>query len=82
MSTVVAKHAFTSGKADGADASKVRASNWNADHALSGVGIALDQNVTADWTLPSSKNVLSAGPVTIDTGITVTVPDGTNWVVV
>lgn len=26
------KHAFTSAKADGADATKVRASNWNADH--------------------------------------------------
>ena len=25
------KHAFTSGKADGADGSVVRPSNWNAD---------------------------------------------------
>lgn len=28
------KHAFTSAAAEGADATKVRASNWNADHSL------------------------------------------------
>jgi hypothetical protein len=32
--TISLKHAFTSAIADGADASKVRASNWNAEHAL------------------------------------------------
>lgn len=30
------KHPFTSAKADGTDATKVRASNWNADHVVVG----------------------------------------------
>lgn len=40
------------------------------------------QNVTTDYTLTSNKNAVSAGPITIDSGITVTVPDGSNWSIV
>lgn len=29
------KHAFTSGKSDGADATLIQPSNWNAEHTLS-----------------------------------------------
>src|SRR5580765_2427121 len=35
------KHAFTSGKGDGPDASVVRPSNWNAEHTLTLVGPAV-----------------------------------------
>jgi hypothetical protein len=38
--------------------------------------------VTTNYTLTSGKNAVSAGPVTINSGITVTIPSGTNWVVV
>lgn len=41
-----------------------------------------DQTVTADYTIPSTKNAMSAGPITIDTGITVTISTGANWVIV
>ena len=41
-----------------------------------------DQTVTADYTIPSTKNAMTAGPVTIDTGITVTVDTGSTWTVV
>jgi len=41
-----------------------------------------DQIVTTDYTLTSSKNAISAGPVTISSGVTVTVPSGVAWVVV
>lgn len=41
-----------------------------------------DQTVTADYTLTTSKNAMSAGPITINTGITVTVPSGQTWTVV
>jgi hypothetical protein len=41
-----------------------------------------DQTVTTNYTLTSGKNAVSAGPVTINSGITVTIPSGTNWVVV
>jgi len=40
-----------------------------------------DQSVTADYTITSGKNAHSAGPITIDTGITVTVLSGSSWVI-
>lgn len=40
------------------------------------------QTVTVDYTLTTNKNAMSAGPITIASGITVTVPDGSVWVVV
>lgn len=41
-----------------------------------------DQNVTADYTIPANKNAMSAGPITINTGVTVTVSTGATWTVV
>jgi hypothetical protein len=41
-----------------------------------------DQTVTADYTITTNKNAMSAGPITIDTGITVTVPTNSTWVIV
>lgn len=41
-----------------------------------------DTNVTVDYTITSGKNAVSAGPITIDTGITVTVPTGSVWSIV
>lgn len=38
--------------------------------------------VSADYTIPSGSNAISAGPVTVASGITVTVPSGSVWVVV
>jgi hypothetical protein len=41
-----------------------------------------DQTVTTNYTIPSTKNAMSAGPITIDTGISVTISTGANWVIV
>lgn len=41
-----------------------------------------DTTVTSDYTITSGKNAMSAGPVTVDTGITVTVPNNSIWVIV
>jgi hypothetical protein len=38
--------------------------------------------VTTNYTLSTGKNAVSAGPVTINAGVTVTVPSGASWVVV
>lgn len=38
--------------------------------------------VTTNYTISSSKNAVSAGPVTINAGVTVTVPSGQSWVIV
>ena len=39
------------------------------------------QTVTVNYSLTSGNNATSAGPVTINNGITVTVPSGSNWVI-
>jgi hypothetical protein len=38
-------------------------------------------SIAADFTLASNKNGMSVGPITINSGVTVTVPSGQNWVV-
>jgi hypothetical protein len=40
------------------------------------------QTITTDYTVIATKNAMSAGPITINSGVTVTVNDGGNWVVV
>jgi len=40
------------------------------------------QTVTTNYTITSGKNAMSAGPVTINSGISVTVPSGSVWTVV
>lgn len=40
------------------------------------------QTVTTNYTLTSGKNAVSAGPISIASGITVTVPAGSNWAIV
>jgi hypothetical protein len=37
--------------------------------------------VTASYTLTTSRNAMSTGPITIDSGVTVTVPTGQRWVI-
>jgi hypothetical protein len=41
-----------------------------------------DQVVTVDYTIPSTKNAMSAGPISINTGVTVTVSTDSTWVIV
>ena len=41
-----------------------------------------DQTVTTSYTLTANKNAVTAGPVTINSSVTVTVPSGASWVVV
>ena len=40
------------------------------------------QTINSDYTLTSNYNALSAGPVSIDTGVTVTVPSGATWAII
>jgi hypothetical protein len=41
-----------------------------------------DQTVTTNYTLTTNKNAVTAGPVTVNSGVTVTIPSGSSWVVV
>ena len=40
------------------------------------------QSVTVDYTITANKNAISAGNITIDTGVTVTLPTDSRWVIV
>jgi hypothetical protein len=40
------------------------------------------QVITADYTIPTGENSMTAGSVTINTGITVVVPPGSSWSIV
>ena len=40
------------------------------------------QTITANYTLPSTRNAMSTGPVTVDSGVTVTIDTGARWVVI
>jgi hypothetical protein len=37
--------------------------------------------ISADYTITSGYNAMSSGPITIDSGYSVTVPSGSNWVI-
>lgn len=52
------------------------------------VGGGLDQvfyenglTVTANYTITSGKSAMSTGPITINSGVTVTIPSGSRWVI-
>ena len=40
------------------------------------------QSVTSNFTIPNNKNAMSAGPIEIESGVTVTIGSGENWTVV
>jgi len=40
------------------------------------------QTVTADYSIPSSQNAGTFGPVTVNGGVTVTIPSGSTWSIV
>jgi hypothetical protein len=43
-------------------------------------GIVVNSNtVSADFTIPTDYNAMSVGTITVDSGVTVTVPSGSNW---
>lgn len=41
-----------------------------------------DTTITTDYTISTNKNAMTAGPITINTGVTITVPSGSVWTIV
>jgi hypothetical protein len=41
-----------------------------------------DNTVTTSYTISTGKNVISAGPITVNSGAVVTVPSGSSWAIV
>jgi len=79
------EHIFTATDANEANA-HVNDANIHGSGARGGVGNLLfwenDIIVTKSYTITSGKNAGTFGPVTINSGITVTVPSGSVWSVV
>lgn len=40
------------------------------------------KNVRYDYTVTANKNAMTAGPIEIDAGVTVTIPDSSTWIVI
>jgi len=56
---------------------------FKAQELVATNGIVVNSaTISADYTIPTGSNAMSAGPVTVSDGITVTVSDGSFWVVV
>lgn len=39
------------------------------------------QTITTNYTIPATRNAMSTGPITVNSGVTVTVSSGARWVV-
>lgn len=40
------------------------------------------QTVTVSYTITSGSSAMSAGPVTLSSGVSVTIPSGSRWVII
>jgi hypothetical protein len=69
---------LTTGTALTFDGTTFGSSQVNATNGI----VVSSATVSANYTIPSGSNAMSAGPVTINSGITVTVSSGSVWTVV
>lgn len=61
--------------------------NWTGIGGASGGGgnpfcYENDKVVTTNYTITTGKNAMTAGPITINDGVTVTIPDGSTWSII
>jgi hypothetical protein len=49
--------------------------------ASEGIFYENDQSLSTNYTIVSTKNAMTAGPITINDGVTVTIETGGRWVV-
>lgn len=74
---------ITAAKLNAADAANFRAVIGGGAQGNGGDAIfhLNGQVVTSSYTVPVGMNASSTGPITINDGVTVTIPDGSRWVV-
>jgi hypothetical protein len=58
--------------------------SWDSFAAVQAGGAIIENTTTinSDYTLSTTKNSGSFGPITIASGVTVTIPDGAIWTIV
>jgi hypothetical protein len=80
--TGMVRYNVTTGKFEGYNASAWGALGGGATGGgADQVFVENGQTVTSDYTITTNYNAMSTGPILVDSGITVTVPSGSNWVV-
>ena len=42
----------------------------------------MSNTISSNYTITTGNNAMSAGPITVNSGVTVTVPSGSTWVIV
>lgn len=57
-------------------------SNIASGAVASGTMYENNQMVTANYTITTNKNAMSAGPITVASGVIVTIPSGSRWVII
>ena len=58
---------------------------WGSIGGGASAGGAIYENtntISADYTITANHNGMTAGPITINSGVTVTVPAGSTWTIV
>ena len=60
------------------------APTWTTPTASAAGGMFWENDITltADYTITTNKNAMTAGPITINSGVTVTVPSTSTWTIV
>jgi hypothetical protein len=53
-----------------------------AEVVANGTAIQNNQSITSNYTFPENRNAVSAGPITINAGVTVTISTGAEWSIV
>jgi len=61
----------------------IAAGTLNAPQVNATNGLVVNKaTIATSYSIPSGSNAMSAGPITVSSGVTVTVPSGSRWVVV
>lgn len=55
---------------------------WAAAGAINNIFYLNGQTVTSSYTIADNTNAMSAGPITVDTGVTVTIGTNSNWTII
>lgn len=82
--TQISANGSTSGQALTSNGTAV---SWGSAGGASGGGsdkvfYENDRTVTTNYTISTNKNAISGGPVTINSGVTVTIPANSVWTIV
>ena len=64
------------------DGTRFQLSSGVGGGAIAGAFYENSTTIASDYTISTNKNAMTAGPITINTGITITVPNGSSWTVV